>query len=194
MKKSIRFIQFPVRFIDTSIIYAVTSKILAEKSFKVKGMIYEEINMTYTVSSMIYAVNSTILEEKISTFNGMIYKEINMIYTIPSVILDPNMIYSQQHDLYRLQYDLYRKTYADIRTWTTQTRVWFIHTSAWRLPSPVWFMQKTWMTVISMICSTRTIAWGGWASPISSQINCTSITYLVPGCWQALSPTRKETS
>jgi len=35
-------------------IYAVTSMILAEKRFKVKGMIYVEIIMIYTVSSMIY--------------------------------------------------------------------------------------------------------------------------------------------
>jgi len=38
-------------------------------------------------------------------------------------------------------------------------------------------------TVISMICSTRMIVRGCWATPISSQINCTSITYLVQGCW-----------
>jgi hypothetical protein len=81
-------------------IHAVTRTIWAEKTFIVNGMIYEEINMIYTVPSMIYrhqydscSHQYMIWAEKGFIVNGMIYKEINMIYTISSTI------YRSQHDL-----------------------------------------------------------------------------------------------
>jgi hypothetical protein len=43
-------------------------------------MIYEEINMIYTVSSMIYR-HQYDFGRKRFTVNGMIYEEINMIYS-----------------------------------------------------------------------------------------------------------------
>jgi len=78
MKKSI---QFPVWFIDTSMIYAVTSTILAEKRFKVKSIIYVEIIMIYTVSSMIYRYQYDLQS--------------------PVWFIDTSMIYSHQYDFNR---------------------------------------------------------------------------------------------
>jgi hypothetical protein len=67
-------------------IYAVISMILAEKRFIINGMIYEEINMIYTVPSMIYRHQ---------------YDSCSHQYD-----LGRKRIYSQRYDLGRNQYDL----------------------------------------------------------------------------------------
>jgi hypothetical protein len=152
-------------------------------------MIYEEIDMNYTISSTIYRSQHD-LQPTVWFFT-----DYSMIYRVNSIIYEDNStVQSRQYDLYRHKtwFTFNSMIYADFNMNHTDTSMICTYISMASAVTSMIYAENMIDTVSSMICSTNMIARDFWPTPISSPINCT-VKHTYSGADKSLArPGRKQ--